>query len=105
MTGNLIRNTCPVKYACGGTAAYWSESKMPTKVGMTKIYVLYESLTDDPVTGMDTIVVLRHILCRQNAVHKCTGIFALGQPITYSGVVLLFSEKLYFTNKSEQKNK
>lgn len=61
-----MRNTCPVKYACGGTAAYWSESKMPTKVGMTKIYILYDSLTDDPVTGMDTIVVLTHCLFRLN---------------------------------------
>ena len=40
--GSRLINTCPYKYSCGSSGAYWSDDRMPTKVGETLDFYMYE---------------------------------------------------------------
>ena len=42
--GNQLKNTCPNQYSCGSSAAYWSDDRMPSSVGETLHFYMYESL-------------------------------------------------------------
>ena len=42
--GNQLKNTCPTQYSCGSTGAYWSDDHMPTVVGDTRSFTMYESV-------------------------------------------------------------
>ena len=49
--GNLLKNTCPTKYSCGSSGAYWSNSLLPTRVGETVSITFYESYSRNSASG------------------------------------------------------
>ena len=45
--GKELKNTCPTQYSCGSTGSYWSDDPMPTAVGETRSFKIYESWSKD----------------------------------------------------------
>lgn len=45
--GKLLKNSCPMRYSCGSTGAYWSDSRLPSLVGESVNISLFESYSRD----------------------------------------------------------
>ena len=45
--GNQLRNKCPNWDSCGSSGTYWSDDNMPSKVGQTIDFLLYEAFSSD----------------------------------------------------------
>ena len=41
--GSQLKNICPKQYSCGSSGAYWSDDPMPSTVGGTLDFYMYES--------------------------------------------------------------
>ena len=49
--GKQLKITCPKQLSCGSSGAYWSDDHMPTVVGDTKSFAMYESYSSDGINN------------------------------------------------------